>query len=46
MSSAAWKAWRIFFWLMIGDLWFMTATAQPRGLTIRDSSAGRPLMRS
>ena len=46
MSSAAWTAWRSFFCIIGPALWFSTATAHPRGLTMRGSSAGRALTRS
>ena len=46
MSSAACTAWRSFFWVIGPALWFSTATAQPRGFTMRASSAGSDFTRS
>ena len=46
MSSVACSAWRIFLFVMRPALWFSTATAQPRGLTMRDSMCGNALIRS
>ena len=43
MSSAAWKAWRIFFDVIRPSLWFGTAVIQPYGLTTRASMPVRPL---
>ena len=46
MSSAAWKAWRIFFDVIRPSLWFGTAVIQPYGLTTRASMPLKPLTRS
>ena len=40
MSSAAWKAWRIFFDAIRPSLWFGTAVIQPYGFTTRGVDAG------